>query len=201
MVSNIINRLNVALQKVDRFVELIFRGGFPPQALSAMEVNCDKWNNFTYKGGSFSLKDIWGEGIFWGVPKHRRTIEKRWRRKFGHPDYHLKLLKPRTNLITCHSCGHAHEAGILCAHCYGRIKEETTKMQEAIVQNLGLDPVEKEVIVLYEGEKVDKTKEFWKNQRIVELPQKRPEWFHKNLLQPTTQEPSDSTEVKPTNLA
>ena len=87
---------------------------FFAEALSAIEVNHGKWNDFAYKGSSLSLKDIWGEGILWGVPKHRRTIEKRLKRKFGHPEYHWKLLKPRTNIITCHSCGHAHEAGILC---------------------------------------------------------------------------------------
>ena len=42
-------------------------------------------------------------------------------------------------------------------------------MQEAIVDKLGLDPVEKEVIVLYEGEKVDKTKEFWKVYQLNNL--------------------------------
>lgn len=99
-------------------------------------------------------------------------------------------------------------------------------MQNAIQKELGLSPVEENVIVLYDGEKDQKTDEFWKvlkllyiyiiiilwsinfkftysiqNQRIVEMPKKRPAWFHRNLLEPTTQEPSDKTDVKPTSLA
>jgi len=33
------------------------------------------------------------------------------------------------------------------------------------------------------------------------MPKKRPAWFNRNLLEPTTQEPSDDKDVKPTNLA
>lgn len=111
-------------------------------------------------------------------------------------------------------------------HCYGKIKKETIEIQEAIQNELKLDPVDKEVIVLYQNDNL--SQEFWKvfktftdnntfankriylklkffnfiiqNQRIVEMPKNRPEWFHQNLLQPTTQEPSDSKEVKPINI-
>lgn len=38
------------------------------------------------------------------------------------------------------------------------------------------------------------------NQRVVEMPKKRPAWFHRNLLEPTTQESSNETDIKPTNL-
>ena len=89
------------------------------EALCAIEVNRhERRNNLTSKPSSFSLKDIWGEGFLWGVPKHRRTIEKRMRRKFGHPDYFWKLLKPKTNLIMCNSCGNYYEAGILCGKIF-----------------------------------------------------------------------------------
>ncbi|EFN76574.1 39S ribosomal protein L32, mitochondrial [Harpegnathos saltator] len=101
----------------------------------------------------------------------------------------------------CINCGHHYEANRLCGHCYEKVKLETKEMQDAIQKELGLSPVEENVIVLYDGEKDQKTDEFWKNQKVVEMPKKRPSWFHQNLLEPTTQEPSNKTDVKPTNLA
>lgn len=34
---------------------------------------------------TFSLKDLIGDGILWAVPKHRKTIERRLKAKYGHP--------------------------------------------------------------------------------------------------------------------
>lgn len=62
----------------------------------------------------FSLKDIIADGFLWAVPKHRRSLEKRQKRRFGHPDYVLKILQPKTFLKTCNVCGDDHEAGVLC---------------------------------------------------------------------------------------
>lgn len=75
-------------------------------------------------------------------------------------------------------------------------------MQEAILKELKLDPIEKEVIVLYDGEKEGKPQEFFEGKRIVEMNKPRPAWFSKNLLQGTTQEPADTKDVKvkPTDL-
>lgn len=74
-------------------------------------------------------------------------------------------------------------------------------MQEAIQNELKLDPVDKEVIVLYDGEK-DKPSELWNGKRIVEMKKPRPLWFSKNLTEKSTQ-PSGvtATEVKPTDLS
>lgn len=63
---------------------------------------------------SFSLKDLIGDGILWAVPRTRRTIEKRWKRKFGSPELHLKILVPKQTLRSCNQCGHDHEIGVLC---------------------------------------------------------------------------------------
>ncbi|XP_043482101.1 39S ribosomal protein L32, mitochondrial [Leptopilina heterotoma] len=198
MVSNIINRFNTALQKFNHFVELIFRGGYPPQ-LCAIEFNHHVRNQeSSAERKSFSLKEILDNGFLWAVPKHRRSIERRMMRRYGFPEYCWKLLEPKNNLIMCPNCGYVHEIGILCVHCYEKIKKETKEMSNAIQNDLKLEPVDREVIVLYEND--NKSKDFWKNQRIVELPKKRPEWFHQNLLQPTTQELSDSKEVKPANI-
>lgn len=74
-------------------------------------------------------------------------------------------------------------------------------MQEKIQENLGLDPVDKEVIVLYEGEKAEQSAEELKGKRIVEMKKPRPMWFTKNLLQKSTQQLSETKEVKPSDLA
>lgn len=54
-------------------------------------------------------------------------------------------------------------------HCYEKVKIETKEMQQAIQKELGLSPVEKDVIVLYDGERDEKTDEFWKVLQIYLL--------------------------------
>ncbi|KAG7190891.1 hypothetical protein KM043_006952 [Ampulex compressa] len=199
MASNLINRLFGAVQKFEQAIEIIFGRGFPPGALCAVECNhnANQWKS-NQSTAPISLKDIWDNGILWAVPKHRRSLEKRYKRKFGFREGHWKLFDPKQNILMCPNCGHDHEADLLCAHCYERVKVETKEMQDAIQKNLGLEPVEHDVIVLYEGENNDN--QFWKNQRVVEIPKKRPSWFHPNLLESSTQEPSDKKDVKPDNL-
>jgi hypothetical protein len=58
----------------------------------------------------------------------------------------------------------------LAAHCYAKVRTETEAMQSAIQNELGLNPVEKEVVVLYEGEKVEQPAEFWKVSRFFSTP-------------------------------
>lgn len=86
------------------------------------------------------------------------------------------------------------------ATCYKKVIDETKAMQEAIQAELKLEPVEKEVVVLYEGEKGGKPEEFFEGKRIVEMKKQRPPWFSKNLLQGTTQQPAETKDVKPTDL-
>ncbi|EZA48062.1 hypothetical protein DMN91_005960 [Ooceraea biroi] len=201
--AGIMNRLRLTLQKCEQTIQAILGHGFPPPgALCA--VDC---NSFLYEPkpanrlGSRSLKEILENGILWAVPKSRRTIAKRLQRRFGVKEYVWKPHQAKTNILICPNCGHNYEAGLLCGHCYEKVKIETKEMQDAIQKELRLEPVEKDVIVLYDGERDEKTDEFWKNQRIVEMPKKRPAWFNRNLLEPTTQEPSDGKDVKPTHLA
>ncbi|XP_011159110.1 39S ribosomal protein L32, mitochondrial isoform X1 [Solenopsis invicta] len=196
------NRLSLVFQKFEQVIQTIFGRGFPPEnALCA--VNCNSLLNEPkpINLGNSSLKEIFENGILWAVPKHRRSLEIRYKRRFGVEKYFWKPPIVKTNILMCPNCGHDYEAGRLCAHCYEKVKLETKEMQDAIQKELGLKPVEENVIVLYDGEKDSKTEEFWKNQRIIEMPKKRPSWFHQNLLEPTTQEPSDKKEVKPTRLA
>lgn len=47
---------------------------------------------------------------------------------------------------------------VFLASCYERIKNETQEMQQKIEADLGLNPIEQDVIVLYEGETLDEVK-------------------------------------------
>lgn len=73
-----------------------------------------EFNETTKPLPKFTIKDILGDGFLWAVPKHRRTLEKRQKRRFGHPDYVEKILRPKAYLRTCNVCGDSHEAGVLC---------------------------------------------------------------------------------------
>lgn len=73
-------------------------------------------------------------------------------------------------------------------------------MQDKIQEELKLNAVEEEVVVLYSGEKDEKPAEFWKGKRIVEMEKPRPNWFSRNLLQQTTQQPATTSDVKPSQL-
>ncbi|XP_076651115.1 mitochondrial ribosomal protein L32 [Halictus rubicundus] len=196
MASGLLRRLSHAFQTFEQAVNIILGRGFPPGSLCA--IDCSHVLNQTQPAHlpGRSLKDILNDSILWAVPKKRRSIEKRLNRRFGIPDLHWKPHVPKTNILMCRRCGHDYEAGTLCGYCYEIVKTETKEMQKAIVNSLGLEPIEKDVIVLYEGEKERLKEEYWKSQRIVELPKKRPEWFSENLLQPTTKELSDEKELE-----
>ncbi|KAJ8909994.1 hypothetical protein NQ315_008925 [Exocentrus adspersus] len=192
-----LKRINITIQRFEQFINFTFRGKYPPDAFCLVGSEADRLPQSPSK---FSVKDILGDGFLWAVPKSRRSIEKRLKRKFGHPDYILKIMKPKTNLRTCKVCGDDHEAGVLCPTCYNRVIDETKAMQDAIQAELKLEPVEKEVIVLYDGEKGEKPDETFEGKRIVEMKKQRPTWFSKNLLQQTTQNPSTNTDIKPSDL-
>ncbi|XP_061400636.1 large ribosomal subunit protein bL32m [Musca vetustissima] len=189
------------LQRLEALLPAIFpQGSLPPAfAVAGLPSTYDRLTR--NQTPSRSLKDIIGDGILWAVPKHRRTIEKRLNRKFGYPEYNWKLLRVKTHLRSCNQCGHDYEAGHLCPHCYNKVRDETKQMQDKIQEQLGLNPIEQDVVVLYEGERGEQPSEMLNGKRIVEMPKPRPIWFTKNLLQKTTQQPSNSKEVKPNDLA
>jgi ribosomal protein L32 len=111
-------------------------------------------------------------GFLWAVPRNRRTIEKRWKRKYGSPEYVMKIFRPKQNIIVCNTCGHYHEVGVFCGkysgiisfqvpvtiwhlfvgNCYAKIAEETKAAQQAVQEKLGLSAVDREVVLLYDGE-------------------------------------------------
>nr|CAG4648996.1 EOG090X0IGM [Polyphemus pediculus] len=151
----------------------------------------------------FDIKNIF-DGYLLAVPTNRRSAEKRMMRKFGSEKWNNKLILPRTDLLPCNTCGHYHEKGRLCSNCYERIKTETAAMQAEMIKELGLKPVEKEVVIVYKGEKQQHTDEFFEGKKIVEMQKPRPKWFSQNLLQKSGSgshsEDIETTTVKPHEL-
>ncbi|XP_026482066.1 39S ribosomal protein L32, mitochondrial-like [Ctenocephalides felis] len=199
----VVQNLKSNLRNFENLLWTILGQRFPQDSYNlAILSPASSLSNSPSSPTKFNLKDLIGDGLLWAVPKSRRTIEKRLNRKFGNPDYIWKPYIPKTNILVCKSCGHYHEAGILCKHCYDKVKIETQEMQDKIVNDLGLNPDDKEVVVLYDGEKVDKPDEVWQGKRIVEMKKQRPSWFSKNLLQKSTQEANTTvTDIKPNELA
>ncbi|CAG9857866.1 unnamed protein product [Phyllotreta striolata] len=197
MSVSIASRINLAFRRFQQTLNVLLgHHPHPPDAYCLAGVGIER----PPREAPFSIESLIGDGFLWAVPKSRRSLEKRLKRKFGHPDYIWKLLKPKTDLKTCTVCGDDHEAGVLCPTCYKKVIEETRAMQEQIQNELKLEPVDKEVVVLYEGEKNEKPEEYYEGKRIVEMAKPRPAWFSRNLLQETTQKNATTKEVKPTDL-
>lgn len=116
------------------------------------------------------------DGLLWAVPTNRRTVERRMWRRIGHPFYKVTR---KVNIKSCEACGHFHLRHTICGHCYEKVKQETELLRDAIQNELKLDPVEKEVAVVYQGEPRPELP-----LRVVEIPRERPAWFSKNLLAP-----------------
>ncbi|XP_022919845.2 large ribosomal subunit protein bL32m [Onthophagus taurus] len=195
----VLRLLDLGLRKVENAIfTLIFRR-FPPSEGYCVVGDITSTHN-PERSNSWSLKELIGDGWLWAVPKSRRSIEKRLKRKYGSPDYNLKILLPKNTLRTCNTCGDDHEVGVLCPTCYKKVIEETKAMQDKIQEELKLEPVEKEVVVLYDGEKDYKPSEFFEGKRIIEMKKPRPNWFSKNLTEKTTQQPATTSDVKPSGL-
>ncbi|KAK4880877.1 hypothetical protein RN001_004196 [Aquatica leii] len=194
MAVSLLNRLRITIQRLDLTITNFFAKRYPPELCYALG------GDLPPSPKPLSIKDIIGDGFLWGVPTNRRTIEKRLKRKFGNPYYVYKIMVPKTTLRVCNVCGDDHEVGVLCPTCYKKVITETTQMQDAIQNELGLSPVENEIVVLYAGEKDSQPPEYWEGKRIVEIDKPRPAWFSKNLLQQTTQQPATTTDVKPSDL-
>jgi large subunit ribosomal protein L32 len=146
------------------------------------------------------MSDFLGDGFLWAVPKHRRSLERRMKRRIGHPKYDMKSLPVKNHLIVCESCGNHKEVGIICAHCYDKVRQETESIKDKIMKKLKLNIDDKEVVVLYDGEKVEEGEQSWKGKRIVEMEKPRPMWFSKNLMQKSTQPNAITKDVKPDEL-
>jgi large subunit ribosomal protein L32 len=158
------------------------------------------------EGGLFEPMDMEGQqveedmkesGFLWAVPKKRRSVEVRLRKKFGVEKWRpfgSKMFQPKKNIISCPSCGEYHEANYLCPHCYEKVRLETQKVQEAIEQDYQRnEPIDKEMAILYEDDPRDKKEA--QTIRLIEVPHKRPAWFSQNLLSKTGLNPKTETNV------
>ncbi|KAK2722203.1 hypothetical protein QYM36_002681 [Artemia franciscana] len=157
-------------------------------------------NEYRTQRKEFDIKELF-DGFLNAVPTKRVSIYRRRSIKMGAENWHWKMYKPKYNLVTCRTCGHHHEADCLCGNCYEKIKAETEAIQKAMVEELGLKPVEREVVVVYENEKERVAAEELQSKIIVEMKKPRPQWFSRNLLQRSHGAGSDVTiPVKPTDL-
>lgn len=147
------------------------------------------------------MKDFIGDGFLWAVPKARRSLERRMKRKYGSPGLHMKYPQPNLRLRECETCGDFYDPKSICATCYDKVRQETNAIKEKIMAKIGVAPNDSEVVVLYDGEKGETANEFWNGKRIVEMEKPRPSWFSKNLLQKSTKEIDTKTKtVKPDEL-
>lgn len=122
------------------------------------------------------------DGILWGVPKKKPTMERRLRKRFGVAAYpqNCNILRPRFDIITCEHCGDHHEAHTICRTCYAEVREETNKLKAEIREQTNpLEPKEKEVLVRFKDDPKDQDPQKF---RIVEVERDRPAWFARNLL-------------------
>ena len=134
---------------------------------------------------SFSINELMQEGILWGVPKKRPTIERRLTKRFGVSKYPqtCPILRPRSDIVTCERCGDHHETYTICRTCYLEVKEETEKLKSEIkAQTSPLEPKEKEVFLKFENENTDNAEDELHKFRIIEIDRPRPKWFTPNLL-------------------
>lgn len=181
MARNIFLRISNFINELEYSFGQMLQASFPRPAFAITGTQIGE----TRCPPKYSPQDIMGDGILWAVPKHRRSIEKRLKRKYGDPVFSWKPLKLKTHLRSCDNCGHDHEVGVLCPNCYARIRSETQLMQDKIQEKLQLNPIEDEVIVLYDGEKPEQVTDTVNGKRIVEMEKPRPHWFSKNLIQKT----------------
>jgi len=196
--NRILSEISFVLQRLESVVPaLLGRPPFPPGSLGLLVAETSQTSSTPQP---FSITDFIGDGFVWAVPKTRRSLERRMKRKFGSPYYVWKPLQVKQHLEVCDTCSNHKERGILCPYCYDKVRKETELIKEKILKDLQLKPIEKEVVVLYDGEKVEHSAEFWRGKRIVEMEKPRPMWFSKNLLQKTTQPNATTTDIKPDEL-
>ena len=178
--------------KYDNFLQDLMRAssGFPGPSLSL--VGHDSFeNDFLQNQSSLSwrektkqtLDDIFS-GTMWAVPKKFTTWHRKAQKKFGvekwgpHGD---KMIRPKNNIVVCPSCGSFHERQYLCDTCYEKTREASIPIFEEIAKQLGGKPIEKEMGLIFKGEKASNSDSV----HIVEVPVERPQIFSKNLLSRT----------------
>ena len=82
---------------------------------------------------------------------------------------------------------------LFLGNCYERVKAETEEIRKEAEAQIGDNPEDKGIYVLYEQERAHTEESILKNKVVVELPKPRPAWFGRNLLQRSTAGPDPRT--------
>ena len=171
------------------FFSFILPSDTSPAAIQIVQLSLPGATSSTSQ--STSINELMQDGLLWGVPKKRRTAEKRLHRRFGVENYpdSAKILRTRNDLVVCERCGDHHEYYAICPTCYSKVKEETKRMQDQLRQQTNpLQPKEKDILFRYENEKNDESftsqQQQQKNEffQIIDIDHPRPQWFSRNLM-------------------
>jgi len=129
-------------------------------------------------------------------PTHRRTVEKRAKRRFGVKEWGTwRIPVVNKKIRVDHETGEYYELGKLAPGKYKKVMAETRLIQLGMMEKFGSDPKDKEVCVVYEGEEEDADK------LIVERKRERPQWFSRSQLERVREEPTGGYgTVRPSGL-
>ena len=181
-ISSVTRFSNSLSNTLNTLVKALVITNQPPQLGWALAPVDSSFQHQNIKSTSERAKELLDEifdSLLWAVPKRRRSVFVRVRRRLGVENYShgTSVLKPK-NLIPCQVCGNFMEIGYLCEHCYQENCKETQLIQEAMIKDHGIYPIEHEYAPLYKGEeKVNKP-----GFKFVEIQKERPQWFSSNLL-------------------
>merc|ERR1712080_71934 len=147
--------------------------------------------------------DSMERAILWNTPKHRKTLEKRDRAKYGGKHWgSMKLMLKNQRIRMDNRTGEFFELGRLAPDSYKKAMEETRKIKDKVSEAFenGLKPRNQEVRVLYKNETDEEAEKNGK--RIIEMEKERPAFFSPNLMQKarTSSDSAKSTTVRPTGL-
>lgn len=62
----------------------------------------------------------------------------------------------------CELLRHKTVTSFISANCYSKIKEETSALQDKMIKEQGLNPIDKEIAILYQGERQQYKDDFLK---------------------------------------
>ncbi|XP_033116952.1 39S ribosomal protein L32, mitochondrial-like [Anneissia japonica] len=171
--SSYLRKLQSSIQNFDRWLQYVVSGYPPFGGVPALTtVSNYPSQPLTTEGSIF-------DGIFWAVPKKRRSIQRNRTRRRAIE----KRVVAVTDIIPCSECGHPKRKEYLCSHCLIRIREETSEIQKQMFKESeeSGDLPDKKIVVLYEGEGEEETDK-GEAVRVVEMKKRRPSWFPKGLL-------------------
>ncbi|CAJ0584691.1 unnamed protein product, partial [Mesorhabditis spiculigera] len=114
-------------------------------------------------------------GIVWGVPKTRTTKPTKMTRKHSY----TRLFMPKTDIVTCTSCGSKHLAETICGTCYEKVHGLTNEIKAKM---MAYNPYkgeaqDRELHVKFSDDGTDQG--VVDGRRVVELERERPSWFKK----------------------